>query len=441
MVKGKILVVDDDRDILHLMELALSKRGYSVVVETDPQKALEKAAGMEIVLVDQLMPGMSGIDFVEKVQERGLRIPVILMTAYGNLEDAVNAMKKGAFHYITKPVNFDELNIIIQQALEVSRLREEVSQLKSILETEIIAESPQMKQVLETARKVAPFDTTILITGESGTGKEMVASFIHRNSLRKNKPFVPINCGAIPPELLESELFGYRKGAFTGANTDKKGLIEEAEGGTLFLDEIGELPLNLQVKLLRVLQENEIKPLGAARPKKINVRFIAATNKDLKDMVDEGKFREDLYYRINVLPIHIPPLRERKEDILSLAYFFIKKYTSKYGIKPKSLSPEARESLLKYPFRGNVRELENIIERAVLTSEGDTIGDIFDTVSKRDSISQDLKPFKQAKEEFEKKYMMNLLKRVNFNISQASKISGITRAQIYRMIKKYRIER
>ncbi|WP_456393503.1 sigma-54-dependent transcriptional regulator [Persephonella sp.] len=439
MVKGKILIVDDDREILQLMKITLSKMGYKIETETDPEKALIRSVESDILLVDQLMPDMSGIEFIEKVKQKGLNIPVILMTAYGNLEDAVTAMKKGAFHYITKPLNFEELDIIIQQALEVSRLREELNQLKSILGTQIIAESPQMKSILETAKKIAPFDTTVLITGESGTGKEMIARFIHKNSLRKDRPFVAINCGAIPPELLESELFGYKKGAFTGANTDRKGLIEEAEGGTLFLDEIGELPLNLQVKLLRVLQENEIKPLGSSRPKKINVRFIAATNRDLKKMVEEGKFREDLYYRINVLPIHIPPLRERKEDIIPLARFFIKKYCSKYGIQPKNLSRRAIEELLSYPFKGNVRELENIIERSVLIHEGDVIEEIPLPVSKRYTTPQELKPFKQAKEEFEKNYLENLLKQTNYNIAQASKISGITRAQIYRMIKKYNI--
>lgn len=268
----------------------------------------------------------------------------------------------------------------------------------------------------------------------------MIANFIHKNSLRKERPFIAINCGAIPSELLESELFGYKKGAFTGANTDKKGLIEEAEGGTLFLDEIGELPLDLQVKLLRVLQENEIKPIGSNRPKKIDVRFIAATNRDLKKMVEEGKFREDLYYRINVIPIHIPPLRERKEDIIPLAQYFINKFCSRYGIPKKRLSEKAREKLLNYDYKGNVRELENIIERAVLTTEGEEITDIPVTVSKRYILSQELKPFKEAKKEFEESYLKNLLEKTDFNISKASKIAGITRAQIYRMIKRYGIE-
>ncbi|WP_457621734.1 sigma-54-dependent transcriptional regulator [Persephonella sp.] len=440
MVK-KILIIDDDKDILSLMKLKLKSYGYSVSTELSPTKALDIIGkeNFDLILVDQLMPDMSGIEFIETLKKRNIKTPVILMTAYGSLEDAVLAMKKGAFHYITKPVNFEELKIIIDQALEVSDLKKELSELKSLLSTDIIAESPQMRQVLETAKKIAPFDTTVLITGESGTGKEMIANFIHKNSLRKDKSFIAINCGAIPSELLESELFGYKKGAFTGANTDKKGLIEEAEGGTLFLDEIGELPLDLQVKLLRVLQENEIKPIGSNRPKRINVRFITATNRDLKQMIEEGKFREDLYYRINVIPIHIPPLRDRKEDIIPLAHFFINKFCSKYGIPKKRLSEHARKKLLSYEYKGNVRELENIIERAVLTTEGEEIDDIPVSVSKRYNNFSDIRSFKEAKEIFEKNYLIELLKRTDFNISKASKIAGITRAQIYRMMKRYGI--
>jgi len=435
-VKGKILVIDDDREILELMKIKLSGEGYQVETESRPERAVGKVGDFDLVLVDQLMPGMSGIEFVEQAKTVAPSVPVILMTAYGRIEDAIESMKKGAFHYITKPINFKELEVIIGQALEVSRLKKELNQLKSILDAGIVAESPQMRAVLETARKVAPFDTTVLITGESGTGKEMVARFIHKNSRRKDKPFVAVNCGAIPSDLLESELFGYKKGAFTGATSDKKGLIEEADGGTVFLDEIGELPIGLQVKLLRVIQEGEIKPLGSARPKKVNVRFITATNRDLEEEIKKGNFREDLYYRINVMPIHIPPLRERKEDIIPLARFFLKKYSSKYGLGEKRLSKEAEEKLLSYSFRGNVRELENIIERAVLTAEGEVIKEL-PGVSNLDSGQESLKPFREAKEEFEKNYLQNLLKATDWNISRASKLSGITRAQIYRMIKKY----
>ncbi|WP_457641024.1 sigma-54-dependent transcriptional regulator [Persephonella sp.] len=440
MVKKKILVVDDDKDILSLISIKLKSFGFEVHTEKSPLSALDRISleNFDLILVDQLMPEISGLEFIDLLKEKNDHIPVILMTAYGNLEDAVLAMKKGAFHYITKPLNFDELKIIIDQALEISNLKKEVQELKSILYTDIIAESPQMKEILETVKKVSLFDTTILITGESGTGKELIANLVHKNSRRKDKPFVAINCGAIPPDLLESELFGYKKGAFTGANTDKKGLIEEAEGGTLFLDEIGELPIDLQVKLLRVLQENEIRPLGSSKAKKIDVRFIAATNKDLKKMVEEGKFREDLYYRINVIPIHIPSLRERKEDILPLAQFFIKKYSSKYNIPQKKLSEKAKQQLLSYKWEGNVRELENLIERTLLTTDTEIIDSFPISVSKL-YTDKEIKPFKVAKEEFEKNYIQNLLRSTNYNISKASKISGITRAQIYRLMKRYNL--
>lgn len=438
----KIIIIDDDRDILDLMRIRLKSYGYNIFTESSPIEALDRIQKyqFDLILLDQLMPELSGLEFIDLLKKRNIKTPVVLMTAYGSLEDAVLAMKKGAFHYITKPINFEELKIIIDQALELSDLKKELTELRSLLYKEIVAESSQMKKILETAKKIAPFDTTVLITGESGTGKEMIANFIHNNSLRKDKPFVAINCGAIPSDLLESELFGYKKGAFTGANTDKKGLIEEAEGGTLFLDEIGDLPIDLQVKLLRVLQEKEIKPVGSNKSKKINVRFITATNRDLKKMVEEGKFREDLYYRINVIPIHIPPLRERKEDIIPLARFFIKRFCSKYGIPQKKLSDNVKNKLLRYEFKGNVRELENIIERAVLTTEGEQIEDIPINVSKRYNFSSDLKPFKKAKEEFEKNYLETLLTYTGRNISKASKVAGITRAQIYRMIKKYGIE-
>ncbi len=438
----KIIIIDDDRDILDLMRIRLKSYGYNIFTESSPIEALDRIQKyqFDLILLDQLMPELSGLEFIDLLKKRNIKTPVVLMTAYGSLEDAVLAMKKGAFHYITKPINFEELKIIIDQALELSDLKKELTELRSLLYKEIVAESSQMKKILETAKKIAPFDTTVLITGESGTGKEMIANFIHNNSLRKDKPFVAINCGAIPSDLLESELFGYKKGAFTGANTDKKGLIEEAEGGTLFLDEIGDLPIDLQVKLLRVLQEKEIKPVGSNKSKKINVRFITATNRDLKKMVEEGKFREDLYYRINVIPIHIPPLRERKEDIIPLARFFIKRFCSKYGIPQKKLSDNVKNKLLRYEFKGNVRELENIIERAVLTTEGEQIEDIPINVSKRYNFSSDLKPFKKAKEEFEKNYLETLLTYTRRNISKASKVAGITRAQIYRMIKKYGIE-
>ncbi len=443
MVKqNRILIIDDDKDILTLMNIQLQKYGYQVVTENSALKALDRLSyeNYDLILLDQKMPEIEGIEFIENIKNSHLvsHIPVIIMTAFGNIEDAVESMKKGAFHYITKPINFDELNLIIKQALNFSTLEKEVKQFKEILSVDIIAESPQMKNIVRYIENIASSDVTVLLTGESGVGKEVVAKLIHKKSKRKDKSFVAINCGAIPKDLLESELFGYKKGAFTGATSDKKGLIEEANGGTLFLDEIGELPLDLQVKLLRVLQENEIRPLGSGKSKKIDVRFIAATNKNLEEMVEEGTFRKDLFYRLNVIPIHIPPLRERKEDILPLAKFFIKKFSLKYNVPEKELTKKAIYQLLKHNWDGNVRELEHTIERAVILTNSNKIDKVID---KPELNSYTIRPFKELKEEFEKNYLIKLLEYTNYNISQASELSGKTRAEIYRLMKKYNINK
>ncbi len=439
-MKKTVLILDDDKDILSMLKMELKTEGFNVIVHTNPNEAknIMKNNEIDIVLLDQFMPQISGIELLKDLKQLNPRVPIIIMTAYGNIDDAITAIKLGAFYYITKPVNFEELLHIIKQALRIHMLEKELSNLKKLISQQIIAESPQMKQILETAKKVAYFDSTVLITGESGTGKEILANFIHKNSRRRNKPFVPINCGAIPSELLEAELFGYKKGAFTGATYDKKGLIEEANGGTVFLDEIGELSLDLQVKLLRVLQENEIKPIGSNKAKKIDVRFIAATNRNLEEMMREGKFREDLYYRLNVIPIHIPPLRERKADIIPLATYFIERLCKKYNLPLKKLSKKAIETLLSHDWKGNIRELENTIERAVLTSDSITIENIPVSVSKLYTQSP-INTFHKEKEKFERLYFEKLLEISKGNISLASKISGLTRAQIYRKIKKYNI--
>lgn len=437
-MKKKILIIDDDKDILTLLSIKLKDENYEIIPIPSPLEAIDflSQENVDLILVDQLMPELSGIELVEIVKDKFENIPIIVMTAYGEVEDAVKAIKAGAYYYITKPINYEELKALLNQALEISYLKKEVKNLKEILGTDIVAESSSLKNILKTAEKIAPFDTTVLITGESGTGKEVLAKFIHKKSKRAKKPFITVNCGAIPEELLESELFGYKKGAFTGANTDKKGLIEEADGGTLFLDEIGELPLNLQVKLLRVLQEGEIKPLGASKSKKVDVRFIAATNRNLEKLVKEGKFREDLFYRLNVIHIEIPPLRKRKEDIIPLAKFFIKKVSAKYNIPLKTLSKKAEKQLLEHSWPGNVRELENTIERIMLTKNSQTILSIFPSKKEKKTI----RPFHEEKEDFEKEYIENLLEHTEGNISQASKISGLTRAQIYRLMKRYNIQ-
>ncbi len=439
---GRVLVVDDDEQILRIVEAKLKKDFKEVFTTSSPQEALRVAGRFDVVLVDQKMPELSGTELVEEIHRRFPELPVVIMTAFGSIEDAIESIKSGAYHYVTKPVNFDELTNILNKAIETKRLRERVRDLEEFLGIDVVAESPQMRRVLDTSKKVAPFDTSVLITGESGVGKEVVAKLIHRSSRRSKGPFIAINCAALPENLIEAELFGYKKGSFSGAYTDKKGIVEEAEGGTLFLDEIGDLPLSLQAKLLRLLQEKEIRPIGSNRPKRVDVRVLCATNRNLKEMVEKGEFREDLFYRINVIHIHVPPLRERKEDILPLAYFFIKRSAEKFGTDTKELSESAKRQLLSYDWPGNVRELENTIERSFILSEGTVIERIYfheDTCVSESFTG--VKPYHEAKEEFERNYLKKLLDISGGNISKASRLSGKTRAEIYRLMRKYGLSR
>ncbi len=439
---GRVLVVDDDEQILRIIGAKLKNSFKEIFTTTSPQEALKGAGRFDVALVDQKMPEMSGTEFVEEVHKRFPDLPVIIMTAFGSIDDAIESIKRGAYHYVTKPVNFEELTNILNKAIETKKLRERVRDLERFLGIGIVAESPQMRRVIETAKKVAPFDTSVLITGESGVGKEVVAKLIHESSRRSKGPFIAVNCAALPENLVEAELFGYKKGSFSGAYTDKKGIVEEAEGGTLFLDEIGDLPLPLQAKLLRLLQEKEIRPIGSNRPKKVDVRILFATNRNLKELVDRGEFREDLFYRINVIHIHIPSLRERREDIIPLAYFFIKKSAEKFGVPVKELSEPAKRQLLSYDWPGNVRELENAVERSFILNEGDVIERIY--FQEDTGVSESytgIKPYQEAKEEFEKNYLKKLLDISEGNISKASRLSGKTRAEIYRLMKKYGLSR
>ena len=369
---AKILVVDDDQGIREFLEIMLTKEGYDVTVANDATKALSrcKKEHFDLILTDLKMPKVDGIEFLKSVKDVCPETMVILITAYASPETAVSAMKEGAYDYIEKGVDIDELKSIISSALDKKGVRE--SDALFIKEVEyavsfgnMIGKSKGMLKLYSVIKKVAETPTNVLILGESGTGKELVAKAIHENSQRKNMPFEVINCGGVPESLLESEFFGYVKGAFTGAYSDKPGLFEIARGGTIFLDEIGDLPPLLQVKLLRVVQEKTFRRVGGAEEKKVDVRIISATNKNLEEKVKDGSFREDLYFRLNVIPIHIPALRERKEDITVLTKYFIEKYSREFGKEIKTISSYAMELLMKYPFPGNVRELENIIERSV----------------------------------------------------------------------------
>ena len=367
-----ILIIDDEMSIRESLRM-IFKNDFHVLLAQNGKEAKEilEKEDLDIVLLDLLIPDIGGMEILKEIKNRGNKPLVIVITAVRSIKTAVEAMKLGAFDYITKPFDIEEVRVVVRKALNTIALSEEVDFLrgevyKKFAMDNLIGRSSKMREIFSLIKRIAETDSTVLITGESGTGKELVSRAIHYHSKRKNAPFIPVHCASIPENLLESELFGYEKGAFTGAVSSKPGRFVLADGGTLFLDEIGDMPLNLQTKLLRVLEEKEFIPVGGTRSRKVDVRFIAATNRDLEKLVKDGKFREDLFYRINVVPIHLPPLRERKEDIPILAGFFLDKYSKEMGAPPKKLSPEALELLLRYNWPGNVRELENTMERVVV---------------------------------------------------------------------------
>jgi len=379
-MKSRILVVDDEESIREFLEIMLKKEGYEVTCAEDGQAALEvlKKKSFDLVISDMQMPNLSGMELLKHVKDQYPDVVFMMITAFGTTETAVEAMKIGAYDYVTKPFKIDEVRINIANALRSQNLEVENRNLKKELNVEynfqnLVGNSEPMHRIFELIRRVSQAPTNILITGESGTGKEVIAKAIHYNGPLKDEPFVTVNCGAIPESLMESEMFGHKKGSFTGAIADKAGLFEVADGGTLFLDEVGELPLSIQVKLLRAIQERIIRRVGGTDDTKINVRIMAATNRDLEDMVKEGTFRQDLYYRLNVINIKSPALRERSEDIPALANHFLKKYNKRLTKNIEGISQEAMDTLKKYSYPGNVRELENIIERTVALEAGSSI--------------------------------------------------------------------
>tara|TARA_B100001248_G_scaffold260619_1_gene249357 strand:- start:1234 stop:2643 length:1410 start_codon:yes stop_codon:yes gene_type:complete len=379
-MKRKILVVDDEESIREFLDIMLRKEGYDVSLAEDGAKAQEllKKKSFDMIISDLQMPNVTGIELLKYVKDNYPEIVFMMITAFGTTESAVEAMKLGAYDYLTKPFKIDEVRILINNALRAQALESENRTLKKELGKEynfsnLIGNSDAMHRVFDIVKRVAATPTNVLIVGESGTGKEMVAKAIHYNSSEKDKPFVTVNCGAIPESLMESEMFGHKKGSFTGAVSDKPGLFEVADGGTLFLDEVGELPLSIQVKLLRAIQERVIRRVGGTDDIKVDIRLIAATNQDLEDMVKKGTFREDLYYRLNVIQLRMPPLRERKDDIPVLAKHFLKKYNERLGKSVNGISEEAMSQLKTYHYPGNVRELENIMERTLALEGGATI--------------------------------------------------------------------
>lgn len=453
MEKRRILVIDDEESFRHLLSVILEREGYEVETAKDGQEALDQLARglFDEVLCDIRMPRMDGIGFLKEAKRIQPDATIIMMSAYGTLDTAIEAMKLGAYDYVSKPFKPDEIILTLKKAEERERLRKENIYLRREVKREynfsnIISKNEKMKAVFDTIRKVARYKSTILITGESGTGKELVAKAIHFNSDRAPNPFVAINCGAIPENLLESELFGHMRGSFTDAVRTKKGLFEEADGGTLFLDEIGELPLSLQVKLLRVLQDGEIRRIGDARSIRIDVRIIAATVKDLEKEVREGRFRDDLFYRLNVLPLKIPPLRERKEDIPLLVDHFISKFSQSLGKVTRGVTPEAMKILLRYSWPGNVRELENMVERGMVLTETEMID--IDSLPREVYKSSESSAFSQLEEYSIKKatrileteLIRKALRKTQGNHTHASKILEISHRTLLYKIKEYGID-
>jgi len=449
-----ILIVDDEEDTLDACTQALIKEGYHIDTANRAQEALEKveAKNYRLVIADIKMPGMDGIELLQRIKRLDPQIEVIMITGYATIETAVKSMKEGAYDYLPKPFTPEELRVRVKKALEKQSLILENIDLREKLRTRketriLLGQSQKMKEIEGLIEKVAKTNSTVMILGETGTGKELVAHEIHARSLRAQNPMITVNCAAIPSELLESELFGHEKGAFTGATRNRKGSFELAHGGTIFLDEIGHMSLDLQVKLLRVLQEKEIKPVGSETTIAVDVRIIAATNKDLKEAIRRGEFREELYYRLNVVPIHLPPLRERREDIPLLAEYFLKKYNQEVKKSIQGISPEAMTILLNYSWPGNVRELENVIERAVILEEGDMIGpasfhQLLESNGPQRSILKGTDRYREQLESLpsletvEREYILQVLQATKWNRKKASEILGISTSTIWRKLEK-----
>jgi two-component system response regulator AtoC len=441
----KILVVDDEPGLRQTVSRILGAEGHAVATACEGEEALSKLSteDVDLVLCDLRMPKMDGLEFIERYTTGGGHALVIAMSAYGDSDTAIAAMQKGAYDYVQKPFRAEEVVLAVRKAAEREKLRAKVEELEDRLSTirgadTIIGHSASIRAALDMARKVARHPSTVLITGESGTGKELVARLVHKSSPRADKAFVAVNCGAIPEPLLESELFGHVKGAFTSADRDKIGLFEEANGGTLFLDEIGELPAALQVKLLRALQEGEVRRVGATTSQRIDARVVAATNRDLGVDVASGRFRGDLYYRVNVVTIRLPPLRERAQDVPELALHFLRLYNARLGLKVESISPPAMRTLMDYAWPGNVRELENVIERALVLSAGPTIerehlSDIISPVSAAQPEVDDFSVKRQT-EALERTLIRRALERTNGNRTRAAQLLDLShRALLYKI--------
>ena len=457
MRRERILIVDDEPDMVENCQRILGRAGFRCLTATDPRKALPllESERPDLVLTDLRMPGVDGLDVLRQARQADPQLPVIILTAFATLESAVTAVKEGAFDYLSKPFSVDQLMVAVDRALAQRNLALENIHLREQLQgiyglENIVGRSQAMAQVFELVRKAARSEANILVVGESGTGKELIARAIHANSPRAAQAFVPVDCASLPENLLESELFGHEKGAFTGAARTKPGLLEMAHRGTVFLDEIAELPLGLQVKLLRALQERQIRRVGGTRQIDVDVRVVSASNRDLRDLMAKGQFREELYYRVNVIAISLPPLREREGDVALLAHTFLKKYGQGREKPFRGFAPEALAVLEPYPWPGNVRELQNVIERACALADGETIavGDLPEhlrssrpAAATPDPGAAAALPLKEAKArwltDLEAGYLAALLKRHDGNVSQAARAAGIDRKTFHRLINKY----
>jgi len=435
-MKKRILIVEDEDKLRRILELQLIDSGFDAVKAASAEEALPLIDRADLILTDFKLPGMSGLEMLQLIKRQNTQVPVIVMTAFGTIENAVEAMKAGASDFLLKPFDLEHLTAVINKALEIRSLREENRALREELGRKyqwdnIVGRSSAMQQIFATIMRVAPTRATVLLAGESGVGKDLIARAIHFHSPRKDRPFVKINCTALPENLMESELFGYEKGAFTGATASKPGKFEQADSGTVMLDEIGDVPPTIQVKLLRVLQEREFERLGSNKTLHIDVRVIAATNRDLRVALEEGTFREDLYYRLNVVPLEIPPLRERKEDIPYLAEHFVEKLAPEMGNQVTGITHAAIDKLLQYSWPGNVRELENVIERSLVMASADKLdaNDIRLDMNLRPRQSNgDLTlPEGMSLDTYEQELIRGALKRANGNKSQAARLLGLTR--------------
>jgi len=443
--RGRVLIVDDEDNIRKVLREILEDEGFEVEEAESGEEALTLNGRkmFDLVFLDIWLPGIDGLEVFQRMREGEFSPYVVMLSGHGNIQTAVEATKLGAYDFIEKPLSLEKIILTAKNAVREKRLQDENRLLKTAEENVVlIGESPALKSIRRLIDEVAPTEGTVFITGENGTGKELVARLIHLKSKRKGGSFVPINCAAIPDELIESELFGYVKGAFTNAFKNKQGKLQLADGGTLFLDEIGDMSLKTQAKLLRVLEEQKFEPLGSTESVEIDTRIIAATNKEIEKEIKEGRFREDLYYRINVIPIHIPPLRERKEDIIPIAEYYLEFFGKKYGKPGLRFSERAKNALLLYPWFGNVRELKNVVERVVILKHDNLIkADDLHLIPRREeeSFLFTFNSLQEAKEAFERAFLEKKLRENNWNVKRTAEVLGIDRSYLHRKIRQYGI--